>query len=217
MKTIWGLLVCSTLLSCIVSAQTPGGQNTAVVVRPAVRLPKNSLSVTAGGALSLSHESLNQFWNAGLDAAIAFYIHINPAVAIGVGIEGGFMQFDTSAFRQKFPGVPVQYADLGLLHLYLGWRYTVGPSARFTPYILADVGAAKLSKAVYQQTIAGKRVTYYEIPGRTRLALGAGVGFAYVVSRSLVIELEGKGLFFNNDPEAGLVVTARAGVRFNIL
>jgi hypothetical protein len=209
-------LVWCILLPAGLSAQDSRLQGSARVVRPAVRFPKSSVSVTVGGILPLSHESVTQFWNAGLSGAVKFHVHIRPDVAVGLGLEGGFLQFDAAAFQAKYPGVPVQYADLGFLHLFVSWRYTPVPSARLSPYLLADVGAAKLSHAVYQETIAGKRVTYYEIPGRTRLALGAGIGCGYLISRSLILEVEGSGLFFNNDPDAGLMVTARAGVRFNI-
>jgi hypothetical protein len=211
-----GALACCLLVSNTGVAQSAGPQGSARLLKQTLRQPKGSISITVGGIAPLSHASLTEFWNPGLVASVGLYVHLQPAVAVGLGIEGGFLQFDTGAFQAKYPTVPVRYADLGYLHLSVRWRYTLVPAARLTPYFLADVGAAKVSHAIYQETVAGKRVTYYEIPGRTRLAVGGGIGCAYIMSRALLLEAEVNGLYMHNDPEAGLLVAARLGVRFNL-
>jgi hypothetical protein len=184
--------------------------------RPAPRLPEGSVSITAGVLGPFSHQPLTSLWNMAGSISAVFYAHVNRSVAIGLGLEAGFLKFDSVAFAQLYPGVPLRYQDLGQLHIFVGGRYTMVPTTRLTPYLLASVGAAKVSTAIYQLKVNGRRVTYYEIPGRTRLALGAGGGLAYQISRVVHLEAEGKALYYHHDPEVGLLVTARLGARINI-
>ncbi len=215
MRIVGALVVLLFILGGTANGQS-GTADSARVLRPTLRLPGSDIVIAGGGVFPVSHSALTELWGPGAQASAAFYVHVNPMVALGVGLEAGFLKFSVSAFEEKYPGLPPKVQDLGLLHLFLGWRYTIVPSARFAPYLAASLGAVKLSRALYQETINGKRVTYYEIPGRTRLALGAGIGVSYILSRVTVLEAEGRALYFHNDPEAGICITARAGLRFNI-
>ena len=217
MKTLSRFLLCALLVASSAAAQPPDeSQGITLSSRPAPRLPAGSVSVVGGLLFPFAHQPLTSLWNTGGSVSAVCYVHVNRYVALGLGLEAGFLKFDSVAFAQIYPGVTLRYHDLGQLHLFLGGRYTIVPSARLTPYLLASVGAAKVSSAVYQERVNGRRVTYYEIPGRTRLALGAGGGLAYQVSRVVLLELEGKALYYHHDPEVGLLATARLGLRFNI-
>lgn len=217
MKTLFGILLCALVGASPAAAQSHDeSQQITLSSRPAPRLPAGSVSAVGGFLFPFAHQSLTSLWNTGGSISVVSYVHVNRYVALGLGLEAGFLKFDSVAFAQIYPGVTLRYQDLGQLHIFVGGRYTLVPSARLTPYVLASVGAAKVSSAVYQERVGGRRVTYYEIPGRTRLALGAGGGLAYQVSRVVLLELEGKALYYHHDPEVGLLATARLGLRFNI-
>jgi hypothetical protein len=164
----------------------------------------------------LSHNALTQFWNLGPSAALAMYVNVNRYVALGVGAEAALFFFDRQAFEGRFPSVPVHQLNTANLHIFVGWKYTGRLGSFLCPTLGATIGASKMTKAVYQQRVAGVRQTYYEIPGMTRATLGATAGLEFVLSRSLALLLEGRAQYLHNDPEAAILGGARTGLRINI-
>lgn len=208
-------------LGCVIAWGSVWAQGTAtqqekkavLIRRPAPRLPRRSIVMSVGPTVPISHNSLTEFWTMGPGGSITFFAHVHRLVSVGVGGEASLLHFRSGAFEQRYPGVPVQERNVGLLHLYLAWRYAFLSQPPVSPFIGATVGAAKATSAVYQTTVSGIRTIYYEIPGRMRLAFGALAGADFFLDRSLAIEVEGKAIYLYNDPEVGLTVSVRAGVR----
>jgi hypothetical protein len=73
-----------------------------------------------------------------------------------------------------------------------------------------------MTKAVYQERVAGVRQTYYEIPGMSRATVGATAGVEIAMNRNLSLAIEGRGLYLHNDPEVGFLAGGRLGLRINV-
>jgi hypothetical protein len=173
-----------------------------------------TLSFTAGFGMPLSKAALKQFWNGGPAASASFLVSVNRSVAFGVGLDAAMLTFNASNFTATYPGVPVQERTTTFLNLYIGWRYTPFWKNRFAPYLGATIGAGRFTGAEYKQIVNGGRVTYYEIPGITRLSVGGIIGADYKLTGRLALVVEGKGTYLHNDPEAGVVITVSGGIRF---
>lgn len=214
-KFLWAVLVC--VIACVpVRAQqaVPQQQKKAAILpRPASRIPRRSIVVSGGLTVPVSHIPLTDFWTMGPGGSAAFFAHVHRLVSVGVGMEASSLFFRSGAFETKFPGVSSKKPNIGFLHLYLAWRYAFLSQPPVSPFIGASVGAAKATPAVYETMINGIRTTYYEIPGRTRLAVAGLVGADFFLDRTVAVEVEGKAVYLHNDPEVGLVLSVRAGVR----
>jgi len=192
----------------------PSQEKKAVLLpRPSTRIPRRSIVMSAGLTVPLSHSHLTDFWTMGPGGSFAFFAQVHRLVSLGVGAEGSMLFFRSGAFETQFPGVSYEKRNLGLLHLYVTWRYAFLSKPPVSPFIGASVGAAKATLAVYQTTVNGIRTTYYEIPGRTRLAVAGLLGADFYLDRTVALEVEGKALYLYNDPEVGLSLSVRAGVR----
>jgi hypothetical protein len=217
-------LLCSALLACAIGGgwvhaqqaqkPAPSQQKKAVLLpRPKARLPRQSIAVSGGLTIPLSHHDLTDFWTMGPGGSLTFFAHVHRLVSLGIGAEGSILKFRPGAFAQTFPNVPVEARSIGLLHVYLTWRYTFVSQPPVSPFIGASVGAAKATAVGYQTMIDGIRKVYYEIPGRMHLAVAGLVGADFFLNNRLAIEVEGKGVYLYNDPEVGLFLSVRAGVR----
>ncbi len=214
-KILWALLGCGIAWSVVCAQQTalPQGKKAVLLPRPATRIPRRSIVMSAGLTVPVSHNHLTDFWSMGPGGSVAFFAHVHRLVSVGVGVDGSMLFFRTGAFETQFPGVSSEKRNLGLLHLYLTWRYAFVSKPPVSPFIGASVGAAKATSAVFETTINGIRTTYYEIPGRTRLAVAGVLGADFFLDRTMAVEVEGKAVYLYNDPEVGLALSVRAGVR----
>lgn len=207
------LIVCSLALSLCSAQERARSTST---IRPAPKFPPNSLTLAFGGMAPLSHNALTQFWNPGPSAALTMYVNVNRYVALGVGAEAALFFFDRQSFEGRFPNVPAHQLNTANLHIFVGWKYTGRLGSFLCPTLGATLGASKMTKALYQQRVAGIRQTYYEIPGMTRATLGATAGLEFVLSRSLALLLEGRAQYLHNDPEVAFLGGGRTGIRINI-
>jgi hypothetical protein len=214
-KVLWALLGCGIAWSSVCAQQTalPQEKKAVLLPRPAPRIPRRSIVMSAGLTVPVSHHHLTDFWSMGPGGSVAFFAHVHRLVSVGVGVDGSMVFFRSGAFETQFPGVSSEKRNLGLLHLYLAWRYAFVSKPPVSPFIGASVGAAKATSAVFETTVNGIRATYYEIPGRTRLAVAGVLGADFFLDRTTAVEVEGKAVYLYNDPEVGLVVSVRAGVR----
>lgn len=214
-KILWALLGFAIAWDPVCAQQAAPQQEKAAVLRPqpASRIPRRSIVLSAGLTVPVSHSPLTDFWTMGPGGSVAFFAHVHRLVSVGVGGEGSMLFFRSGAFETRFPGVSYEKRNLGLLHLYLTWRYTFVAQPPVSPFIGASVGAAKATLAVFETTVNSMRTTYYEIPGRTRLAVAGLLGADFFLDRSVAVEIEGKALYLYNDPEVGLSLSVRAGVR----
>jgi hypothetical protein len=211
-----GLLLAAFLLLQGVGMGQERLQRPLVIRRVVPKVPKNSLIVSAGWMVPLSHNALKEFWNPGPSTSLALYVNVNRFVALGVGAEATLFRFNQGAFEEAHLGVAPHKLNTANLHLYVAWRYTGHLGPVLSPFLGASLGASQMTKAVYQvRDTNGIRHTYYEIPGLTRLTLGGSAGLDLNLSRFLSVVLEGRAQYLHNDPEAALFAGGRFGMRFN--
>jgi hypothetical protein len=215
---LWGgvliavLLFLSSVLSTAQDRDRPQ-----VLVRPAPRFPKNSITISGGWTVPLSHAPIREFWKPGASAALAMYVNVNRLVALGIGAEAAYFVFDKPAFDSRYPGDAQHPLDVGNLHLFLAWKYTGRLGTVISPTIGATVGVSKMTKAVYRvRTGAGVRKTYYEIPGMARATLGGTAGVEIAMNRGVSLAVEGRVQYVHNDPQTGILAGGRLGLRFNL-
>jgi hypothetical protein len=203
------------LLAGLTAAQTQSGRAPLVQPRPAQRLLKNSIVLVGGVMTPLTHPSLKDFWNLGPSAALTVFANVNRFVSFGAGAEGSLLLFKGGAFSEHYPGVSAHPLKTANLHFFVAWKYTGRLGTAIAPTFSATLGGSKMTKAVYEERIAGVRTTYYNIPGRMRLTLGAAPGIEFALNRGIALVVEGRMLYLYNDPEAGLLAGGRCGLRWN--
>ena len=178
--------------------------------------PKKQFTVLVGGGIPLSREGLRQFWKVGPSGSLSFFVNVSSATALGIGADVSMLYFRLGTFASTFPGVSVQPKDVAMIHVYVGVKHSFAPTKRFSPYVVATVGAARVTAATYKEVVDSVRVTYYDIPGRTRLAGSLGLGTDISLSTWLSFTMEAKATYFNNDADVGFECLVRGGFRFTL-
>lgn len=175
--------------------------------------PKHSLMLSFGVGALHSRNGIMSFWEMGPGGSVTFMINVKRELAFGMGLDIAHVSFRDAAFRSTFPGIPVRQKNITMGALSLAMTYSTLPTMRFSPFVGATLGATRLSKAVYRQTVDSVRVTYYNIPGRARLTVGLTAGADIVLVRWLALRIEMKTIYIHNDPDLGFASFFRAGVR----
>jgi hypothetical protein len=175
-----------------------------------------TLEVLGGMTVPLSHDGITDFWMRGPGVNVCLMVRMKDNFKVGIGGEGALFSFRLGAFNQQYPGVTAEVKDLGLIHVYLAFRNYIRPSLRFSPYIGAQVGFARLTGAEQKAVVNGVLITYYEIPGTAHLTLGASAGIDYYLSRRIAVQLDVRGMYMNNDPDLGIAVSLQLGAKFSL-
>ncbi|MBP1658300.1 MAG: hypothetical protein H6Q31_2901 [Bacteroidetes bacterium] len=199
-------------------AQTPSPELEPEPSRPAVAYaPRdNTLEVWACMGTPLSHQSFKEFWQPGPGIGIGLMSRMSENIKIGFGVDGTLYSFRRGAFAARYPGVPVTVRHQTLVQLYLLMRNYFLPGQRFSPFLGADLGFARISGAENKEVINGVRKTYYEIPGTTRLTLSGNAGADYFFTREFAIQADVRAVYLHNDPNVGLFLYFRFGVKFKL-
>jgi hypothetical protein len=175
-----------------------------------------TIEILAGVTLPLSHEGITDFWLRGPGANACLMVRMKDNFKVGIGVEAALFSFRLGTFEERYPGVTPEPKDLGLVHVYLAFRNYIRPSLRFSPYIGAQVGFARLSGAEHKEVVNGVLTTYYDIPGTTRLTFGASAGMDYYIFRTMAVQLDVRGMYMNNDPNLGITVSVLLGAKFSL-
>jgi len=175
-----------------------------------------TIEVLGGMTLPLSHDGITDFWMRGPGVNVCLMVRMKDNFKVGIGGEGALFSFKLGAFNQRYPGVTAEVKDLGLIHVYLAFRNYIRPTLRFSPYVGAQVGFARLSGAEQKAVVNGVLITYYEIPGTAHLTLGASAGMDYYVSRRIALQLDIRGMYMNNDPDLGITAGVQLGAKFSL-
>ena len=183
--------------------------------------PRQSLrpmfNVTLGLTSPQGHEGLREFWLNGPGGSAEFLIQLNPLFALGVGADMSLLFFDERAFAERWPGIPLSgKQNLFVGNVYVGATYSFLPGRQTRPFVSAQVGAEFITEALYRQVIGGVRYTYYDVGGKTRLALGVAAGASISLDYDLALLVELKGTFINNDPNVGFLAHGRVGLQFKL-
>lgn len=207
------------LLTCVVSAflwaQTPVQQEPPLA-KKSPSYQKQTLNATFGFGASRSKDGLTAFWDNGLSASLSFYVNVTRSFAVGLGVDVTELEFKEEKFRTAFPGVDVESNNVVLSNVYVGAKAFLLPSMRTCPYISVSLGAQRMTEALYRKSISGVRVTYYNIGGTTRLTGAVAVGADIHINQWFAFELEAKGTYIHNDPDAGIIFAGRGGFRFTL-
>ncbi|MCC6397322.1 MAG: hypothetical protein IT282_09905 [Bacteroidetes bacterium] len=179
-------------------------------------LRDNTLEVWGGLATPATHESFTDFWKRGPSVGLGMMSRLSENLKLGVGVEATLFSFRQGAFADRFPGIPVPAKDQTLVYIFLFARNYFEPGQRFSPYLGGCVGFSRISGAESEEVINGVRKTYYEIPGISRLTVGVSVGADYYFFLRFAVQGEVRAVYLHNDPNLGLVMTFRGGVKFKI-
>ncbi len=183
----------------------------------AVYVPRDkTLEVWGGMGLPLTHTSFTDFWKRGPAMGFGLMLRVTDNLKIGVGIEASLYSFRRGTFLERYPGAPLPAQDQTLVHLYLSIRNYFQARSRFSPYLGGDIGFARISGAENKEVINAVRVTYYDIPGTTRLTIGGVAGADYYLARGFALQADVRGIYLHNDPNVGLVLLFRGGVKFKL-
>jgi len=175
-----------------------------------------TLEILGGMTVPLSHDGITDFWMRGPGVNVCLMVRMKQNFKVGVGGEGALFSFRLGAFNERYPGVTAEIKDLALIHVYLAFRNYIRPTLRFSPYVGAQVGFARLTGAEQKAVVNGVLITYYEIPGTAHLTLGASAGMDYYLSRRIAVQLDLRGMYMNNDPDLGMSASVQLGVKFSL-
>lgn len=184
--------------------------------RPVLKSP-TIIGTTFGLTSPQGRIGLREFWLSGPGGSVYFQTFTDQYFAIGAGADFSLLYFDERGFAARYPGVKVnEKQNLVLGNIYIDGTVLLLPTFQTRPYITLQVGAEFISQAVFREVIAGVRKTYYDIGGKTRLAVGTGVGVVISLSRTVGIRGEIKGVFVHNDRNVSALIHARAGLQFRL-
>lgn len=209
----WLQLVAAAAILSVIS-RTAAAQHSSSPDTSARKTARFSLAVTAGFTAPQSKDALKQFWKGGPGAAVSALLRAAPGFWIGAGVDISALWFRQSGFAQAYPTVEVQKKNMAWVNIFVLSRYGgFISSGSVHPYIEFAIGASRLSGAEYKEVVDSVRVTYYEIPARTRLALTVTGGVDIPVWRGVSFLAEGAVRYVHNDPNVGIGLSIRGGVR----
>lgn len=199
-----------------VLAWTGAAQSSRVPDTSARKSSRVSLSVTAGYVAPQSKQSLTQFWKGGPGASVCLLMRAAPGFWVGTGLDVSALWFKKSSFAEAYPSVEVQAKNMAWVNLYLLSRYGFIPGGSVHPYIQVAIGGSRLSGAEYKEVIDSVRVTYYEVPARTRMALTCTGGLEIPVARGFSFLAEAAMRYVHNDPNMGIGLLISGGARITL-
>jgi hypothetical protein len=177
---------------------------------------RQTLVLSFGAGIPQSRTGLTAFWDAGPSGSAKFLVNVSKVVAFGIGVDVAMLKFNESAFRFANPTVPMRSKDIVMASVYLAMKCVILPSMRTSPYVGMTLGATRTSEAIYGDVIDSVRVSYYNLPARSRLTIGLALGTDIYITQWLAVELEAKANYMHHDPDFGLASFVRGGFRFTL-
>ena len=195
---------------CMLAVMQAAAQSPALPPSP---LRYNSISVLGGWSWPLSHDGLTKFWGSGPTASLEVLKGVSRNVSLGFDLEAAAYWFRGPEFVSAYPNLPFKNPPVAQIVAGVVGRFTIAPGKKFTPYIGGMIGFSHMTGAEYRQETGSGRVTYYDMPFQTRLAVSLYGGVEYRISRTFAFDAEARALYVNDDPNAGLIVAVRGGIR----
>ena len=183
---------------------------------PPVRKPQE-LSISAGYLMNASRDVFHRFWRPGPALAAEWSMGVQRSIYIGLELGGALFPFSNTGFQRTYPDIPVQSRTVAMWSVLVQWRFRPALTGNVAPFVSLGTGVARITPASYKVVINGIRVTYYELPGRTRLALGLTAGCDFPLAARMHFRIEGGALYVHHDPDAGALLLFRAGLRFRVI
>jgi hypothetical protein len=177
---------------------------------------KQSITLSFGTGLTHSRAGMTSFWDMGYSGSVKFLVNVSKPVSFGVGVDVAQLQFNEQSFQATYPAVPVQSNNIIMSNIYIAMKCMMLPSMRLSPFVGLTLGATHLSDAVYRDIVDSVRVTYYYLPGRTRLTVGLSAGASVYLSHWISIDMEAKSNYVFHDADLGMSSFFRGGFRFTL-
>jgi hypothetical protein len=206
----------TTALVLLTAFSDVTAQRSSIPDTPAARSPRISLAITGGYGIPGAKRPLTRFWKGGPEAGLRLLFRAAPGFWVGMGTDVAGLWFRQTKFALAYPTVAVQKRNMAWVNLYLLTRVGFLPSASVHPYVEVAVGGSRLSGADYKQVVDSVRVTYYDIPGRMRLAMTFTCGMEIPVSRRLSFVVDAALRSVRNDENVGLGGLFQGGVRVTL-
>lgn len=175
-----------------------------------------TVEVWGGMGLPMAHRSFTRYWLRGPAGGFTLLFPASDRLRIGFGADATLFSFRKGNFALLNPEIRLQVKDIVLVDLHLTMRHYFTPGLRASPYIDFTVGFARISGAEYKDIVNGVRVTYYEVPGTTRLAAGIHGGADYYLGRRFAVQADLGAVYVHNDPNLSFLLSGRAGVKFTL-
>jgi opacity protein-like surface antigen len=175
---------------------------------------KFSLRVMGGVEYALGHEGFTKYWAAGPNVDVQFLAGVLRGYWLGVELDVSGYWFRAAKFATENPGIPGQNKPVAHMMVGIVWRADFNPADRFRMYGGTSIGFAQVTPAEYAQVQGGVKKMYFRIPETTRASVGLFVGAEYLVNKKIGIDFEPRLLYIHNNPDVGLVLSGRAGVRY---
>ena len=175
-----------------------------------------SLAITGGYSSPRSKDPITRFWKGGPEVALSLLAWAGPGFWLGAGADVSMLWFSESSFAEAYPSVEMQRKDMAWVNVFVLARYGFIPRARVHPYVELAIGASRVSGADYKEVIDGVRVTYYDIPARTRLAFTFTGGLDVPLARGLSLLAEAAVRYVHHDENLGVALLAKGGVRVTL-
>jgi hypothetical protein len=219
-KQFFGVLFLGAMLLTACSpgsnAQTKPKAGKPLPLTPVALPRERTIEIWGGIAHPLTHASFKRYWMRGPAAGFAMYFRASEHVKIGFGAEATLFSFRAGNFVKWNPTVPAQVKDIVAVNVFLSMRRYFQPTLRTSPFIGAEVGFTRITGAEYKDFINNVRITYYDVPGSFRLTASATFGIDHYLSRKIALQGEARLTYLHNDPNVGLFLGARAGLKFTL-
>jgi opacity protein-like surface antigen len=175
-----------------------------------------SLKVSGGLATPKSKKSLTRFWKGGPAFSVNLLVRAAPGFWVGTGVDVSALWFRQANFGLRYPSVELQRRNMAWVNIFLLSRFGLSPGGPVHPYVEFGAGGSRLSGAEYKEIVDSVRVTYYEIPARTRLAMKFTGGIEITLSPAFAFIAEGALRYVHNDPNMGVGLLLQGGVRLTL-
>ena len=212
---VWTWLLATAVILSMVG-QTVTAQKPGKAAAPGPDTSKTSLAVSVGYGTPRSKDALTQFWKGGPAFSMKLLVRSTRSLSFGVGGDVSALWFRLSKFAATYPSVEAHRKDMAWFDLFMFSRYTFATGMALRPYGEFSIGASRLSGAEYKEVVDSVRVTYYEIPARTRLALTFTGGLEIPVSGSFSFLAEANLRYVHNDPNVGVGLLFMGGARVRL-
>lgn len=197
-------------------AQSVKQTDTRAILRQIYMPRERTIEVWGGMGHPFNHRSFKRYWMRGPSAGFSMHFRATDHVKIGFGAEATLFSFRAGNFQVWNPSIPVQIKDIVALNVFLSMRRYFQPALKTSPFIGLEVGFTRVTGAEYKDFVNSVRVTYYDIPASFRLTASGTVGIDHYLSRKLAVQAEAKLTYLHNEPNLGLFISGRAGLKLTL-
>ncbi len=175
---------------------------------------KVSIILQGGAGFPIAKDSLTDIWRYGPNFSLDLLTSVSRRFSVGLGVDLTVLRWSYAGYYEKYPtGPPPLDRKVIWWDLYLLGRYVFIRDRALTPYATFKIGATRPTPASFKQVVDSVKITYYSVPARTRLSIGASAGIDAAITDELAFVAEANAVLVHNDPVLGAAVSIRGGFR----